>query len=250
MAVQSSDLVSYLSANRPEDDTSTSGGAIDAAARELDKQLTSADTIDAVSDGTDSRDLTIVGRDASGSVVQETITLNGTTTVSGSQTFERILNMELSASDGSRTVTVTDGDSGDGTLHTFNPSETDAAITFQRAASESAQTIRYEKVFVRNDVGDGTSLNSASVELTADPGSNIEIAVEDAINDNGSVANRETAPGGITADGFVDDNTSVDVPGGTLGDGDAIGVWVKMTLSAGQNPSTSSYSVQVSGTST
>lgn len=51
MSVVASDLVVYGSANRPNDDTSTAGGAIDTAARPLDQQLTANDTIDIVSDG-------------------------------------------------------------------------------------------------------------------------------------------------------------------------------------------------------
>lgn len=250
MSVQASDLVSYLSANRPEDDASASGGARDAAARELDQQLTADDTIDVVSDGTDARDVTITGRDPNGNVVTETLTLNGTTTVSGSQTFERILNITLSASDANRTVTVTDGDSGDGTLHTFNPSETDAAIMFQQSQSEGSETIRYEKAFIANETGDGTTLQDAKLQIVGDPTGNVELAVEDAKDDSESVSNRETAPTGITADGFVEDNVQVDVPGGSLADGEAIGFWAKLTLAAGESANRSSWTVEIAGTTT
>lgn len=250
MSVQASDLVTYGSANIPEQDGTTSGGAIDETKRPLDQQLGNADTVDVVSDGTDSRDVTIKGRDTSGDIVTETLTLNGTTTVSGTQTFQRILNITIATSDANRTVTVSDGDGGDGTLHTFNPGETFAFIQFQQASSESSQTTRYEKVFIKNETGDGVSLTSAQVTLTGDPAGNVKLAVEDAVDDNGSVADRKTAPTGITADGFVDDGVAVDVPGGSVADGSAIGVWLELTLAAGQSALESTYTVELSGETT
>ena len=50
MPVVSSDLIYYLSGNRPTDDVSTSGGAIDTTARLLDQQVSANEAPSAVSD--------------------------------------------------------------------------------------------------------------------------------------------------------------------------------------------------------
>lgn len=249
MSVVASDLIVFGAASRPNDDTSTSGGAIDTVARPLDQQLTANDTIDVVSDGADTRDVVITGRADDGTVVSETLTLSGTTTVTGTQTFERILTISLSAADTARTVTVSDTDAGDGTLHTFNPNETDAYIHFRRSSSESTQTTRYEKDFWKNTNG-STALQSATITLTADPSSNIQIAVEDAQDDTESVADRTTAPTGITADGFVDDGTAVSIPGSDLGAGAAIGFWAELTLAADEAAQKSSFTTEIAGETT
>lgn len=249
MAVADSDLVFYLSASMPEDDASTSGGAINTAARLLDQQLGSNDTVDVVSDGADTRDVTITGRDAGGAIVSETLTLNGATPVTGSQTFERILKIVLSATDASRTVTVSDGDSGDGTLHTFNPDEDTARALFYDAASESSQTQRYEKVFARNTNGTDT-LTNAEVQNTTDPEGVMDIALAATKDDAVSVANRETEPdAGDLVGEWTAENTPISVPSGQLAAGEAIGIWFRMTLSADQAAGKSDVDPQVSGTS-
>lgn len=249
MAVADSDLVFYLAANMPEDDTSTSGGAIDTAARLLDQQLGSSDTVDVVSDGADTRDVVITGRDASGSIVSETLTLNGTTPVTGSQTFERILKIVLSATDASRTVTVSDGDSGDGTLHTFNPNETDARILFYDASSSSSQEVRYEKVFAKNENG-SSALTNAEVQNTSDPESLFDIALAATKDDSVSVADRTTEPGAADLVGeWTAENTFIGVPTGDLGAGEAIGVWFRMTLAADEAAGKNNVDPEIQGTS-
>lgn len=243
MPIEASELIKYLPLNRPESDTATAGGDRDSAARPLDSQLTASSVIAVVSDGADTRDVTVEGRDAAGNVVTEAITLNGTTEAVGSQTFERILNITLSASDASRTVTVRQG-SGGTTRHTFNPTETNAAILFQRSASEASITTRYELEYWENTDSEGLALQNATVELTADPGAKIQIGVHTAVGNAGTITNRETAPGGVS---FVDDGVQQNVPGGSLAANAYIGVWIQLTLAADDAAQRQSYTTQIAG---
>lgn len=246
MPIVAADLVQYLSANRPEDDVSTSGGAIATTARSLDAQFSGAAQPEVVSDNAgDSMNVTIDGRNAAGEFITETNALNGTTPVLFSSTFERILNISI-ASGPAGTVTVKEG-SGGTTRHTFAPGETVAAIFFQQASSDpSSGKTRYEKAFWKNEHG-SLSLTSAEVTLITDAAGIYEIAVSDAKDDSESVADRETAPSGET---FVDDDVAAAVPSGNLGSGEAIGVWVKQTLSAGAAPAKTTFETQLSGQTT
>lgn len=243
MPIASSDLKFYGAANHAENDTSTQGGAIATATRVDITQWTSNAVAAVVSDGADTRTVTITGRLASGAIDTEALVLNGTTEVAGAKTWERVLKVDLSTGDGSRTVTVRQG-AGGATRATLGPNETKAVIFFQRSASAAAQKIRYEKMFGKNTHGSLT-LNEAAAKLTADPDSRIRMGLPAAVNDSGSVTNRLTAPGGVT---FVDDNVSQSVPGGVLAAGDAIGIWVEQDLPADDAAHRTTFTVELSGT--
>jgi hypothetical protein len=94
MSVIPSDLVAYGSANMPESDGVTVGGAVDFSRRVAFFDITPAGTINFVSSS--SLDvgvkIQIAGRDSTG-VIQTPVpvALNGTTPVLGSQSFERLL---------------------------------------------------------------------------------------------------------------------------------------------------------------
>lgn len=245
MPIAASDLIALGSLSRPEDDTSTSGGAIDIDHRPEFTALTVNDQVEAVSsDGGDTtQQVTVYGRDATGAKVSDTKTLSGATPVVFTPTFERITKVVMD-SDAAGTVTIRrDGAAGD--LGTIPPGERGFYRMFLDSASESSQAVRYEKLFWKNAHGSLT-LNTAAVELTADPDSKIEIGLATAKDDSGSVANRKSAPGGIT---FVDDSVSQSVPGNTLAAGEGIGVWIKQTLAADNAPLKSSFTSQLSGTS-
>ena len=95
---QASDLVAYASANMPDSDSATSGGAIDTKRRIDFTQMVANDTIEAVStSASDTQNLTIEARKADGSVVSETKALTGTTAISFSTlgTVECILKADL-----------------------------------------------------------------------------------------------------------------------------------------------------------
>jgi hypothetical protein len=246
MSVIAADLIEYGSASRPEDETSTSGGAIDDAARPLDTQIAGAtEDLEFVSDEADTRTMTIVYRDAGGTIQTFGPTaLDGTTPVAGPTGVQRILKATLSATDATATVTLRIASAG-ATRHTFNPLETDAFIMFQRSSSSGSTEDFWEKTFWKNTNAD-TDLTSAEVTLTADPSSKFEIALDTAIDATVSVTNRKTDPS-LTEQ---DDSTAIGVPTGTLGFGEAIGLWRHMTLGASAAADEPSSTTQLAGQTT
>src|SRR5262245_45901398 len=219
MAIAATDLVKYGSSARPSDDVSTTGGAIDTTDRPDIIQLTANALIGVISDGADTRTVTVQGRNAAGAVIQEVITLNGAVEVMGALTFERILTITLQSSSATRTATVRQGTAGP-TRATIGINEITRTSLVRQRASQAGIAIRYEKTFWRNNHATLT-LNSAQVRLTLDPDSRIRLGLATTINDTVSVANRKTAPPGVS---FVDDNVLQSVPGGVLTAGDRFGV--------------------------
>ena len=242
MSIVAADLIAHGSASRPEDDSATSGGAIDLTHRPELTQLTANSVIAAVSDGADVRTLTVTGRDATGAIDTEALILTGAVEVVGAKTFERILKLELSAPDASRTVTVTQGSAGP-TRATITPNETDRSGMFLKSASEASPVERYEKFFWKNTHATLT-LNDAEVELTADPAAKIKIALATAKDDTVSTSNRKTSPG-LT---FSDDGVALAVPGSSLAAAEAIGVWVEQSLIADDAAQKTTFTTQLSGT--
>ncbi|MGH2628627.1 MAG: hypothetical protein ACRDHY_18475 [Anaerolineales bacterium] len=243
MPIAAADLIPYLSANHPDDDTSTAGGGIDTAGRPVFTQWTANAVAAVVSDGADTRTVTVEGRSAAGAIVSEVLTLTGATEVVGATTFERVLKITLSATDASRTVTVKQG-SGGATRATIGPNETKRFAMFKRSASESAITIRFDKFFWKNTHASLT-LNSAAGKLTADPDARIRMGLAASKGDTATITNRKTTPSGIT---FVDDNVSQTVPTGTLAAGETIGVWIEQNLPASDAAHKTTFTHELSGT--
>jgi hypothetical protein len=244
MSVGANDLILYCSQNMPEDDTSPSGGAIDTTVRPEFTQLTTNSVIALVSDGADTRNVTITGRLPSGVIDSETLQLNGTTEVVGTKTFERVLKVLAATTDANRTVTVRQGPGGTAIGYIY-PNEKGFRITFYRSQSESSTVSRYEKLFWKN-VHVSLALLDAVNRLSADPSGKIMVGLAPSKNDSGSVTNRKTVPSGVT---FVDDNVDQNVPEGYLNAGEAIGVWVKQTLAANDPAAKSTYTLRIAGTS-
>ncbi len=245
MSIASTDLLLYSVASIPTDDVSTSGGAIDKTRRPAFTQFSSSAKLSLTSDGADTRTVTVVGRLGSGVIATETPALNGTTEVLTTNTFERIESVNIASSSGTRTVTCKQG-SGGSTIATVPINEVGFHMSFQKAASSTGSLNRYEKIFWLNNHG-SLALLGANVTLTADPAARIMIGVTTAVNGTTSVANRLTAPGGIT---FVDDNVSQNVPGTDLAAGDAVGVWVEQSLAANDTAQRNTYTTQLAGSST
>jgi len=209
MSVVASDIVVYASQNMPQDDLSTAGGAINSGIRLVFTDIETNSVISAYSDdNSDSGTLTITGRDAAGIIVSENIALSGTTTVSGSQVFERILS--------SRSDTVAIGNisvSGATEVGTIFPTESGFQRVFYDATANST-------------------------------GGSDKFGLEKSLNYNESVGNRLNAPTGVTSYG---DGAS-GVAGNNLTPLDAQGIWLKMELAAGTSSTNSFYRIQVEGT--
>ena len=97
MSVLPSDIVVYGSANMPETDGATTGGAVDFTRRIAfyDITPTGSDVISSSSSDTATK-IVYSGRDSTGAVQSQTLTLNGQSWVTGSQSLERLLYAALS----------------------------------------------------------------------------------------------------------------------------------------------------------
>lgn len=243
MPIAGTDLLAFTSLNMPESDTTTSGGAIDIDNRPVFTQLAANDILEMLSSnaGDTTQNVTVTGRNAAGVIFSDTKTLNGTTVVDFTGTFERVLKVSMSA-DAAGIVTIRRDGAG-ATVGTIPIAERGFRLLFyDSASSTSGQTKRYEKTFFKNTHGTLT-LTNAKVQLFADPSSVIKQGVVAAKDDSTSVANRLTDPS-VT---YVDDGVDQTVPTGILAAGEAIGLWWEMTLATDNPPIRSTFSSRLSG---
>jgi hypothetical protein len=98
MSVLPSDIVVYGTANMPEADGAVTGGAVDFSRRVAFSDITPSGTVDVISSSASdtATQITYYGRDPSGVIQSQTLTLNGQTWVTGSQSLERLLYAALS----------------------------------------------------------------------------------------------------------------------------------------------------------
>src|SRR5690606_12907155 len=97
----------------------------------------------------DSRTVTISGRDRTGNDVEETLSLQGTTVVSGVTEFLKVDGIVASATHGTATITVIQH-LGQRVLHEIGPGETTAFRMFRNATASGSEVSRYEKLFWKN----------------------------------------------------------------------------------------------------
>lgn len=246
MPILVTDLKFIGAASRPEDDVSTTGGNEVLTARPLDSQFAAAAVVALISDNAgDTGNVTVTGRDLGGNIVAETKALNGLTQVLTTQSYERIEKI-VQAGAAAGTVLVKQG-AGGTVRHTFAPGELSAFVFFLNSTSDPSVTkTRYDKGHITNAHAT-LDLQAASIKLLTDPDAKFKIAVAAALDDTVTVANRLTAPGGLT---FVDDGVAQGVPGGTLPHSAEIGVWIEQTLAAGAAAAKSTFTLEISGTTT
>jgi hypothetical protein len=98
MSVLPSDIVVYGSANMPEADGATTGGAVDFTRRIAFYDITPTGNVDVISSSSSDAATKIVyaGRDSTGAIQSQTLMLNGQSWVTGSQPLERLLYAALS----------------------------------------------------------------------------------------------------------------------------------------------------------
>lgn len=224
------DIVYYGAANHAENNTGTQGGAIDLTRTIILTKMAASGTIEVLSSnsGDTTQTVTVYGRLASGEITSHVYNLNGTTVVTGGPTFERFLKAVKSANTaGTVTVRRTTGPT---TICTLVTTVLEARTLFYDIASDpSATRTAYEKFFAKNTHGTQACTNARLV-LTQEAEASLDflMAVEDAINDNNSSANRLTAPTGQST--FRDVGVEENVPGTVLDAGEAIGIWIQMDL--------------------
>ncbi len=242
MPVAPADLVLYASLNRPQDDVSPSGGAIDATMRATPPAvLTPPGVVVFVSSSAlDVQVATVLYRDVYGNLLTGTVNLAGTAPVSGGFVVQEICFVQLSAA-ASGTVTVSTPASG-APITTIPPTERGFTILFI-SAKQAASVQRFEKAFWKN-VGAST-LTGGGVTLTSDPQGVTTVAPAAAIDDALLVGTRETAPPGVGP--YQGVGARAAVPGGTLGPGHAVGVWARQTVGAATPAAQNQFTTKVDG---
>ena len=98
MSVLPSDIVVYGSANMPEADGAVTGGAVDFTRRVAFYDIAPAGTVDVISSSANdtAAKISYYGRDVTGAIQSQTLTLAGQTWITGSQPLERLLYAALS----------------------------------------------------------------------------------------------------------------------------------------------------------
>lgn len=252
MAVVDADIVFYASANMPDADTGTNGGAIDPLRRVEWTKLAANDDIEVISSAAgDTQNCTIEGRNAAGQVVSETAALTGTTAkiFSNLGVIQRVLKVEL-ASGAVGTVTVRRSVAG-ATVGVIPVGERGFLALFRKAAAEAAggaQRDYYSKIFAKNTHAT-LALTSVTVKQNADPDARVTHLPAAANDDSASAADRRTAPGAsdtLDPDTFDDTDKAVS----DLGAGVARGIWLRLRLPAGDPAHDTTYTIEVAGTST
>lgn len=249
MAVTASDIVIYASQYKPKNDTDTSGGDINSGLRVTFTDIVSTDVVELLSSSaSDSGNVVITGRNSAGILLNETVALSGTTTVSGSQQFERIVSAIYSSTPvGDITLRDASTDASIGVIYT---NESGFERVFYDATANQAggdDKILYEKVFVKNN-NTSTALNNVTVgEVATGLYTIIEFGLEEVKQSSESTANRTVVPTGVNTFG---DNASSGLPqDGYLNPLDYQGVWLKLTLEDGASTSNSFYRLQIDGVS-
>jgi len=244
MSVSGADLVVYMTNNKPTSDTSIAGGDINSYIRATFDDPSSTVAINFSSTSAiDTQNVSVTGRNAGGSITSETIALSGTTTVASSNTYERILTCVLSS--GAAGIVTASGD-GVNKLTDIPATESGFCRPFYDAtASSSTSKTLYDKVFVKNNNGSSTLNNATLIEVSSGLYSNIDFGLENTKQSDQTITNRTTVPTGIGGGFGVGPSGMVD---SELTAGDYQGVWLKLSLSAGEAATNSFYQVQVSGT--
>ena len=261
MSVSAGQLIFYASSGMPEDDSTVTGGDINSGIRLQFDDLEASTTIVAYStSNVDINTLTVYGRNNAGSIVNEAITVSGTgLSLGGSTTFSGIFKATLSHATGFGLITVSG--SSQNVVAKIPINESGFRLPFYAATSAagSSKTF-YEKVFVKNRSGSST-LNTANVIQIADTGvsSKITFGLENGkscpgpfllsgVGPTGLVANRLTIPSHVDSFGS---GTSGVWPSGTgnLEPTAYQGVWLKLSLDAGEGKLDSFYEINASGMS-
>lgn len=240
MPIAATDLKSRACANYVENDTATAGGAVDGSEEVSVGVLAADDDLEALSSnaGDTTQLVTVRTRVSSGLIADKTATLNGTTAVDLTPLtplVNRVLRVTVDALTGTLTVRRRPGGA---TVVTVEGGE--SLIASRRLfsnANDSGGGLKYDKSFWRNAHATLAAV-SPVYRLTADPSAKIRQGIHTSKNDTVTIANRTTAPGGVT---FVDDN--VDQTGSDLVPTDAQGVWWELTATGG--PLESSFTSQI-----
>jgi hypothetical protein len=174
MSVLPSDIVVYGSANMSEADGATTGGSVDLTRRVAFYDIAPGGNVDVISSSPSdtATKITYYGRDTTGAIQNQTMTLNGQTWVTGSQALERLLYAALSGATANGPVPNPGGTAavGDVALAAHScvlPSGSVTTDTSVRTAqSGSANHSGTTPALFKLQSGDGASVSAGQVIWT------------------------------------------------------------------------------------
>jgi hypothetical protein len=249
MPVQASDLKFYASEHMPENNTSLSGGDINTSVRVVFSDIVNVDTIDVFStNNTLNGTLTVIGQDANNDPIQENFTLAGTTTVAGTSLFKNIWRMYYLDAAHTGSIYIQD-DSTSTVIGVLEDYVTGIVRVFHNTIADyygGNSYVYYEKVFVKNTHASSTLLGVEVSEQQLGLYDVISLGVEDSFRADQSVANRLTAPTGVSSYGAGPTPT---VEGPHLLPGIYQGIWLKLESEPGDPTANSFYGLRVTGRS-
>ena len=258
MSVTANDVVIYGAADIAENDSDVHGGAVATAVRYIfgDAALVNS-PIASGGDGTLRYNSTnnadsavgviVTGRNVGGSIVSETGTLgNSGVVTTGTQVFERI--MKIVADTHSYNIEIDDSSSNE--VVVIESGVTTVRRPFYNASSDpSAEKTYYEKVFVKNNHSTHNLLGATFIDGGGDSNNYITFALPNGLPYNEILANRLAAPTGTGAGGFSAATKTLNDNVGSpdLSAGDAVPVWLRMTLPLNAAAGKDTYTLQISG---
>ncbi|MGH7044947.1 MAG: hypothetical protein ACREE2_00985 [Stellaceae bacterium] len=172
MSVTPNNIVTYGSADMPEADGVTVGGAVDFTKRVAFYDITPSGTVDVVSSSASdtATKMQVMGRDATG-VIQTpaAVTLNGTTPVTGAQTFERLLAAVITGG----TIAGMTNPGGTAAVGDVAVYAHTAVISGHTAQAGSANTSGTTPPLFKLQSGDGASVSLGQIiRITSGTGAN------------------------------------------------------------------------------
>lgn len=249
MALAVTDTELFGSALMPEDEaTQNIGGAIDLTTMISFTRLGADSSLEVISDNVadTTMDMTVVGRATNGTLLTETVTLNGNTAAPFPSTFKRILKVQLTAAAAGIVTLRKAGDAGD--IMIFEPGITTIRRPFMNVAADiagGADRVFYEKLFFKNTSATD-ALIAAKVALGLNPGNKYTFALAVAVDGtvtNGAGNDRSVAPAAL-----IFSPAQKAVPGTDLLQGKAIGVWVELSLAKGLAAGDEEFRLDLTGT--
>jgi hypothetical protein len=173
MSVLPSDIVAYGAADMPEADGAAVGGAVDFTSRVAFYDIAPTGTVDAVSSSASdtATQITYFGRDGTGVVQSQIMTLNGTTPVIGSQSLERLLYAAASGGGGlTKPIATVGGTAAVGDLALYAHTAVISAHTAQAGSANHSGT---NPALFKLQSGDGAAVALGQIiRITGGTGQN------------------------------------------------------------------------------
>jgi hypothetical protein len=165
MSVTPMDVIVYGCANMPEADGATVGGAVDFSKRIAFNDISPNGTMDVVSSASadTATKITYAGRDATGAIQQETLTISGQTAVTGTKTLERLLYGALSGAGSGGPLANPGGTAATGDVALLSHA---AVISAHTAQAGSANHSGATPALMKLAAGDGASVAIGQIVRT------------------------------------------------------------------------------------